>query len=175
MEDRKNPMIYIGIDPSIEHTGWAVVKRGDNAADEFILLSSGVTKLPANLKYGRVGQVGYILKSALELFVSDSLALIELPTFEKSARGVELMKQRGIIKLAMAAGACVSAMSMLGIPYATITANQWKRGISKTRMKQRVDELFPEKAGNWLREDEWEAVAIACWGHVKAGTYEVYS
>lgn len=177
-------MIYIGIDPSINHTGWAIVQvteREEKVVD-YSLLSSGVVPGKKFKGFERINWIFNELTWAfgdmkLLLFTMDpsiKTAIIERPTFEKSGRGIQL-RQQGFDKLCMATGACISAVGRESIPYAMITANQWKRGITKPTIKARVEELFPEKKGKWIREDEWEAAALACWGHAKRGSYEVYT
>lgn len=114
--------------------------------------------------YGRLGIIGNTLyKEFYEAKIDDALAVVELPTFEGSKRGKVCAEKKGLIKLSMSMGASVSALSILGIPIAFITAAKWKRDIPKSCYRQRVEEIFPHKKDKWDREDEWEAVALALW------------
>jgi hypothetical protein len=106
------------------------------------------------------------------------------PVYEKSARGRAAAspvqyKTSGLLKLFGAYIACVCACASLGIRYVTPTASQWKRGVPKPRIRERIDELHPEKGGKWESFDEIEAVALCHWYRrkVKSGdadNLEVY-
>jgi len=173
-------VIWIGIDPSIEHTGIAVLNiNGDLETAK--VLGLGVTKLPSKLGDGRVGEIANYLTDFLIDSGADgsskAMAIIEKPTFENSERGKQLFyggknKSKGFNKLCMAAGAAISSVSFLGIDYALVTAYQWKHGTTKPAIKSRVEELFGVR--KWRREDEWEAVGLACWGFAQQGSYNIW-
>ena len=164
-------MKIASFDPSINHPGWAILLYGDT--DTKVIVDSGVMKL-----YSKMGndRYIYIYQKIVEILDVDNiaLALIELPTFENSARGKELIHNQGLNKLCMAAAVILAAVISKRIPFALITARQWKRSCPKPQILSRVEELFPEKANNWAREDEYEAVGLNLWGKKNYGTYPVF-
>jgi len=164
-------MLYLfGLDPSIEHTGWAVVKVDGEMKP--VLCGSGVAKQKLDKRDGRYGCIymdlmRYVSRILPSPFPSSStrLAVVEKPHYERnSKRGKAAAKNKSLIKLSIAAGACISSVCELGFPYAFVTANQWKREIDKGLIRSRVEEYFPRKKGLWAREDEWEAIALCLWG-----------
>lgn len=167
---------YIGIDPSINHTGWAwvAVNLEEKGDDRFSLLGSGVQKHIASEGDGRIAAVYQELRKTFYNYITvpsmwnGLTAIIEKPHYENTRRS------KHIFQLVQACGACVCAMSDLRIPWAYILANQWKRGLPKWKIKWRVEQLFPEKKGQWAREDEYEACGLALWGFARKGEYTVW-
>jgi len=162
----------MGIDPSINHTGWGCIDTS-NSNGELVHMNSGVI-IPAN--WEATGNERY-RRIAVELFrimtlpVPD-LVVVEWPTFEESARGRDLVKKKGLTKLCAVAGGCVAVAAVHGISYALVTAWQWKGKTPKPLIKLRVEELLGER--EWAREDEWEALGLALWAFKHKGDYDAY-
>lgn len=116
------------------------------------------------------------LRRAIEIgcvLPQEVVAIIEKPTFENSDRGKQLFASKGILKLQGAAAVFLSVLASMGIPYAFVTANQWKRNFPKPAIRRRVEQVFPDMYGQWQREDEYEAVALALWGQRHYGEYDI--
>ena len=132
-----------------------------------------------NARYGRLArrlhwEIGVLLGPAVR---KDAVAIVEQPTYQDSENGILLARKKNLPKLFGAAAACLSALAILGIDYAFVPAGTWKRKVPKDIIHAKLDTLFPAKAGEWEREDEWEAVGLALWGCLRAdeGVYEVFN
>jgi Holliday junction resolvasome RuvABC endonuclease subunit len=159
-------------DPSINHTGWAIINaKGEG---EYELVDSGVVLCKKKQEDARYGIIARKIYEKISEHRPERI-LIERPTYEKTERGEDLWRSGGILKLSMTTGAILGAATANLLPVSLITAWQWKKTVSKDRMLQRVEELFPHKVGCWAREDEWEAVGLALYGVVRDGGYEVYT
>jgi len=158
----------LGIDPSINHTGWGCI---DTSNEEPVHVESGVI-LPdlrgGNYRYGEIA--GEFHNHIIGICAPD-LCVVEWPTFEDSPRGRNLAR-KGFNKLCAVAGGCVAVAAVHGIPYALITAWQWKGKYPKPLIKARVEELFGER--DWAREDEWESLGLALWAFKHKGDYDEY-
>jgi crossover junction endodeoxyribonuclease RuvC len=161
----------MGIDPSVNHTGWGIIETTAKRR-RFKLLDSGVVKPKVSIKDERYGYIYNELNTYKKEHSPLDLILIERPTFENTDRGKEHWYGGGISILSMAAGVAI-AIASIYTPYALITAWQWKGKTDKPTMRARIEEIFPQKRGKWVREDEWEAIGIALWGVAKEGEYEV--
>lgn len=171
------PEFWIGIDPSINHTGWGIVQRheGNNRH-----VNSGVIipKSKGNSRYFEIAStLSTIIRSNININWNSPKALVEIPTFEESGRGRDCARKQGLTKLCMVTGIILCTLYNVGATTAFITARQWKRDkegkdIPKSLIKQRVEEVFNKT--NWEREDEWEALGIICWGISKGTDLEYY-
>ena len=160
----------IGIDPSINHTGYGIIMI-DADTDQITLDDSGVIRTDKDGGGGRLGELAEMLNSVFDLTVFDkeSFAVIEWPTFEDSPRGRNLAR-KGYNKLCAATGVAIAVAETHGVRYALVTAKQWKGETPKPSIKARVEEvLFTPTQGineiEWEREDEWEALGIALWAN----------
>jgi len=172
-----NHSYYIGIDPSIVHTGWAVVKIHDDGISSPSPLNSGVILTDRAEGDGRIGVVFARLFAELwdtckrhdvDPAADRVLAVIEKPHYE------EKRKSKHIFSLVAAAGACVSAVTALAVPYAYVGVSKWKRDLPEFRIRNRVEQIFPQLKDSWKREDEYVAFGLALWGYAKRGTYPVF-
>jgi Holliday junction resolvasome RuvABC endonuclease subunit len=159
------PTHWIGIDPSIDHTGWAVLRELEGLeypelVASGVVLTGGSRKGDqrfATIQAELSAELGAVFGQQGELAVCG----IERPTFENSKRGIQL-RQRGFDKLCMAAGVAL-AVCVEVCQISLITARQWKGTTSKQKIQERVEEIYPVKKGEWVREDEWEAIGLALW------------
>jgi len=151
---------YIGIDPSINHTGWAVVHDKK-------LIDSGVIKQKP--KDGNARYMGLFrsLREKLQHVVGDRgeeyVAAIEQPTYENSDRGRQAARAWSLVKLHGAFVACICACHSIGVRTAYPTPSQWKRKFTGPKIRSRVNQLCPEKEDQWESFDEVEAAALCYW------------
>ena len=155
-------MIYIGIDPSIEHTGWGIIN------EEGVHLSSGVFQFKAKLKDERYSLIYRGLSAEFSSHVDGrAIAFIEKPVYEKSSRGAACAgpvqwKTSGLLKLFGSSVSAICACAECGVRWCFVTANQWKRGIGPDQILARVNVLHPGR--EWGSFDEVEGLALAHWG-----------
>lgn len=198
------PRFFVGIDPSINHTGWAVVEFDGESPS---LLSSGVILLdPKDEDQRYLDLFRDLIHSLVKFRVSGRqiVAIIEKTHYEekktpkqRTKEIVRMIKQyvadaislddvkdailkhfyedkmRGIFKLVTASGVCIAACTALGMDVALITAKTWKPPKKKYKIRERVEEIFPKKKDDWVREDEYEAAGLALWGRAKWGLYDI--
>ena len=160
----------IGIDPSINHTGYGIIMI-DADTDKITLDVSGVIRTDKNGGGGRLGELAEMLNSVFQMqsWDKESLCVVEWPTFEDSPRGRNLART-GFNKLCAATGVAIAVAETHGVPFTLVTAKQWKGETPKPSIKERVEEVLftPTQRINeieWEREDEWEALGIALWAN----------
>jgi Holliday junction resolvasome RuvABC endonuclease subunit len=171
-EDHK---FFIGIDPSINHTGWGIIRiNADTEEPEWI--DSGIIK-PKEEGHTRLIVIAEELWRTIDTVPSVEVVVVEQPTFENSSRGRTCAATKGLNKLYFAAGACVGAVAISAVPLAFITAWQWKGQVPKGMIKDRVNAVLrnvPHRL-QWEGTDEWEALGLALWGWRHQGEYEVFT
>jgi Holliday junction resolvasome RuvABC endonuclease subunit len=167
------PEIFIGIDPSIKHTGYGVIRIVNGSP---VLIASDVIMIKPKYKDMRL----FFLTRAftfLDTFRTKTVvAGIERPTYEDSKRG-KALRVAHFDKLCLAAGVPIALLSYHGIPWATITASQWKRRFAnKLEIRERVERYFPHMKGKWIGDDgdDWEAIGIALWMWKQWGKFKVF-
>jgi Holliday junction resolvasome RuvABC endonuclease subunit len=160
----------IGIDPSINHTGYGIIMV-DADTDKITLDVSGVIRTDKDGGGGRLGELAEMLNSVFQMqsWDAESLAVIEWPTFEDSPRGRNLAR-KGYNKLCAATGVAIAVAETHGVAYTLVTAKQWKGETPKPQIRERVEEVLftgaqRVKGVEWEREDEWEALGIALWAN----------
>ena len=170
-------MYIVGIDPSINHTGYGIIRTEGKVVEH---IRSGVIKLDYKLDHARYGLIAGAMEDIFENtfsslpILADILTVVEMPTFENSARGRDLVKKKGLTKLCIATGVSLGTAVLNGSSFALVTAKQWKGTVGKPLIKLRVEQLFPH-IHTWQREDEWEALGIALWANANPDKFKVYS
>lgn len=99
--DQSPGSVYLGIDPGLNRTGYAVIRR---SADRPVLLEGGVIRSTANLSLGeRVHEIGEGLREVLEEFRPDGVAIEEVFSMPRNPKTAVLMAHaRGAILFAIA-------------------------------------------------------------------------
>lgn len=172
-------LFYVGVDPSINHTGFAVVHAEDK---RYRLLHSGTIKQSPEAKDARYARIAVRLAMEVGGVLGGkdrekTLFIVERPTYEDSEAGLCLARTKNLPKLFGAATVAIAALALLGFQeYAFVSASQWKRNVPKPEILGYMERLFPARAGQWVSEDEWEAVAIAAWAHFQRNEnrYEIW-
>jgi len=167
----------VGIDPSINHTGYGIIRTEKEVVEH---IRSGVIKSDKELTHLRYGIIATVMQDIFERtfssfpFLPNILTVVEMPTFENSARGHDLVKKKGLTKLCIATGVSLGTAVLNGSSFAMVTAKQWKGTVGKPLIRRRVEEIFPQ-IQVWQREDEWEALGIALWANANPDKLKVYS
>lgn len=167
----------LGIDPSINHTGYGLIFIEKVKVIQH--MESGVILLDPSMQNSRYAEIAKRLWEVINIYFHDptdrDLIAIERPHFEPTSRGYDCIGQKthGILKLSIVTGIAVALAAIKKVPCTLISASQWKRGVTKPRMKARVHEIFPGK--KFGREDEWEALGIALWANRHRKKLEIIS
>jgi crossover junction endodeoxyribonuclease RuvC len=150
----------LGIDPGLVRTGWAVVEPTGLRA---VVLGHGVIAPPTDAELpARLADGARQLRDVVARFKPDFVALEEVFTAPRHPRSALLM--------AHMRGAICLVLEEAGVPITPLTATTVKQRLtssghaSKEQVQRMVLRLTGLEAGNGLRLDETDAIALALAG-----------
>ena len=167
-------MYLIGIDPSINSTGFCILKNDPQEPNEKfrfeIIYNQRITSNKSDdLRLKVIGLALGIttLMNQLDKWCDEGYKryiMLELPQYFATKHGAAEGGSQSFMKLTLAAGtilgSCLTSERITDIKL--ITANQWKGQVPKHIIKTRLDKVFPG-IRKWSH-DEVDALGIAYYG-----------
>lgn len=149
------PFRVLGIDPGLNHTGWAVLEN--RAARDPVLLASGVIDPPKDLPMA--DRLGAIVRGLSEVIAAQT------PDIAAIERVFVNVNPQSTLLLGQARGAAIVACALAGLPVDEFTPAEIKEAVTGTG---RADKLMIIKMMRTrlaldrdFRPDEADAAAIA--------------
>jgi len=111
-------MIILGIDPGYKRIGYGII---ENHSNRFKLTKAGLLKIPAGDSAKTASSVSLEIKSLIEKFKPDLLALEKLYFSKNQKTALKVAEMRGVISL---------AATEKNLPIKEFTPNEIKSGIA---------------------------------------------
>lgn len=149
------PLRVLGIDPGLNHTGWAVLER--RRAAEPVVLASGVLNPP---KDGMIAErLGFITKGLCAVITEHA------PTLAAIERVFVNVNPQSTLLLGQARGAAIVACSLSDLAVDEFTPSEIKEAVAGTGRadKLMIAKMIHTRLGveKTLKPDEADAAAVA--------------